>query len=264
MGEASRWYGKERRFMSDLEHPAAVYYDKGGRWHDMAADKLIDDGKFRDAQEAAERGQLWDPGETISLSVKSESTDGKCRHFSSKSGKKSNLKVYGVGGEEGAEKTAHDERVVDLLSQLESSHTLPWVTEGMAFNDYQWGKEVWRTYTPEVLARHDLYGQWRGLNMSTRRPAVIVEVINSHYPEPPLLEALFGATRQLPLVVFFEFVGRGGRFFRLSKKGEPDVWARAFMWKGWAHVFTAAGKRSFDTSVSFLEELRRERDSSSS
>ena len=99
--------------------------------------------------------------------------------------------------------------------------------------------------------------------MSPRRPAVIIEVINTHYPEVAVLDALFVSTRQLPLVAVFDFVNRGSRFVRTVSRGSREFWARAFMSEGEAHVTTNRGACTFDTTVSLLEALHKERDASS-
>lgn len=132
--------------MSDLEHPAAVYYDKYGQRHDIDADRLRDDDKaFEEAKAAAALGKLWDPTETISLSVKPESANDRRRHFFSKDGKLE-IGTYGAGGEHGIDRETHDNRVKALLKDLRQQPELPWPSKNLKLDGYQWEKEVWRIH----------------------------------------------------------------------------------------------------------------------
>lgn len=189
--------------MPDVEHRVAVFWDANGRRNSIRFEELEDDNKFADAKLL----ELYDESEQVRVYPRDGSAHRR-RHFYSES---TGQRAFD-GGEHNP---AHDSRVADVLASLKrlkdgwslayqqvaSESPLPVFGPLPA---YVWDAEVTRIVGPRACVRHDIYGDW-GIHMSVRRPAIAIEVVNTHYPEEATFEALLAQSAAIPLVVLFDF-----------------------------------------------------------
>ncbi|CAG0995650.1 hypothetical protein RHDC4_02801 [Rhodocyclaceae bacterium] len=131
----------------------------------------------------------------------------------------------------GENNPAHDDRVGALLKDLISRQTWKVETSGYIGRNqiqaelydlaapYQWDDEVIRIISSEAAVRHDLFGQVRELlDMSQRLPWVAIEVINTHYPEEKTFAGLRDLSKNMPLIVMFDFTQRPDHFLKINSQ----------------------------------------------
>lgn len=203
--------------MSDVEHVEA-YYVENDKLSVIKYEDLVDNNIFKKAQSTA----LTDSSGCITLQVRTSKSG--LRHFYELSKRTGGRREYFS-----RDSAAHDDRVDDLLKKLSAkddrSMKLRNGKQGayiheyfLDLSDYTWDKEVHRIMSAEVAVRHDLYGAHPALRMSVHRPAIAIEVIDTHYPEDAAFDAMLAASANFPLVVIFDFVKKKNSFFSV----EPD------------------------------------------
>jgi len=201
--------------VTDVLHPYAYYFEND-KLEDIYYEKLANNDIFEKAQSKT----LTDSSGYITLQARPSKTGR--RHF------------YEVAKQPGArteyfsrDSAPHDTRVGDLLKKLKARNGLSMkIRNGkqgaytydffLDLTGYNWDKEVHRIMSSEVAVRHDLYGAHPDLRMSVHRPAIAIEVIDTHYPEEKAFEAMLLATKNFPLVVIFDFVKKPNSFFSVE------------------------------------------------
>lgn len=198
--------------MRDLEHLIAIYYDDDGR-HTIRADELEDDLVF----ECARQFTLYDQSEQSIIYPRD--ITGRRRHFFEPPSE-NKRSVYGAKAETD---WSHDRRVEEHFSNLLYCHQ--WqigfhdngnFTKLFDIADYNWDQEVYRILSRSAVVRHDLFGQRGHIGMSVFQPWIAIEVINTHYPEPQAFDAMIQMSAQVPLLVFFDPIGRRDYFFQID------------------------------------------------
>ncbi len=197
------------------KHPCAVYYDSNSVRRELKPDELHDVSK----RAAARETELWDPDEEYRLYPRYRQDSP---HFYSLS---KNTRRYATRAENDP---AHDERVESLLDLLQrkQGYKIGFLTQDsgeqqfitfVRTNGYLWGKEVSRAISENVRCRHDLFGARMELRLSAGSPWVAIEVVKDHYPEQQAFDALLVLTRNLPLLVLFDFIEVPNYFFQVRE-----------------------------------------------
>lgn len=238
---------------TELEHPAAYYFDDNGVQQRILAKDL---SNVATRTLAAEQ-KLTDKTGQIDLHprVPSEAVP----HFVA-TGVRRTRSVC-----DGERDPTHDARVDALLAKLKSRRTwklalgkaasksgqpLNWeLTEPIVLPAYEWDAEVYRIMTKDSIVRHDLFGQALRLGMSANQPWVAIEVIHTHFPEESAFAAMLEMSERVPFYALFDFTAAKDKFVRV----EPE--SDAIIYRDWTylihdgHVWKGNQKQAIQTSA---------------
>jgi hypothetical protein len=245
---------------TELEHPAAYFFDEKGVRQRILAEELSDPTKHALAAEQ----QLTDKSGQLDLHPRVP--NDAVPHFV-KTGLRGTRSIF-----EGEKDPTHDARVNTLLGKLERSRRwrlglgepvnqpndkLVWeLRDGIALPAYDWGSEVYRITAKDAIVRHDLFGQSLRLDMSTNQPWVAIEVIHTHFPEQKAFEAMLEMSERVPFYVLFDFTVMKDKFVRV----EPE--SNAIVYREWTylvhsgHVWKGTEKQSIRTSAALEVHVR--------
>lgn len=208
--------------MSTLRHRYALYFPSPGVEEVIDAEGLVDDTVFHRAANLGHEGLLWDDSMTFRLDVR-DGGDTKCRHFYALRQSQHSIRVFERSESNSKE---HEERIRELMGRLRSRtewvvrHAPPYKrpakVEVARLVGYQWGGEVTRGLSYDILARHDIYGHRATLASSPLLPSLAIEVVHTHYPEDEVVAALVRASEVLPIVVLFDYADRANWFLTID------------------------------------------------
>jgi hypothetical protein len=238
---------------TELEHPAAYYFDDNGIQQRILAEDL---SNVTTRAFAAEQ-KLTDKTGQVDLHprVPSEAVP----HFVA-TGVRGTRSIY-----EGERDPTHDARVSALLGKLKTRRTwklalgeavsqtgqpLEWkLTDPIALSAYEWDDEVYRIMAKDTIVRHDLFGQALRLDMSVNQPWVAIEVVHSHFPEEKAFAAMLEMSERVPFYVLFDFTAMKDKFVRVESESD------AIIFRDWTylihdgHVWKGGKKQDIRTSA---------------
>ncbi|WP_243375467.1 hypothetical protein [Geotalea sp. SG265] len=237
---------------SKLLNPIA-YYVANGKKHEIKASDLTDKDKYQ----LAKTVNLTDEAELLKLWPRVP--EGKRPHFYARSSSKRRVSAV----ETDPAHNAQIKTILDKLSSIQVWKVMVNVFIGkhqekeilLWLDNYQWGKEVHRICSSELVIRHDLFGQSTFLAMSVSRPWVAIEVINSHYPEEQSFREMLKLSSQVPLLILFDIINVTLRnyFLKVDERTEeitPLYYIyEGSMWKG------GTQRKDIDTATRFKIEV---------
>lgn len=190
----------------ELQNPIAVYFDACGGRREIRASELGDKKVLDRALELAHDNQLYHWSGSGHLGVNRGVPDQIRAHFVLKNGRAVPVYVR--------ERSQEHDKVAQYLIMSLRSPPLPegywkWTNangEVCHLRGYEWELEVIRTIAPGVCARHDIFGHVKTFYTSPFCPVIKIEVIDFHYPEAQVFDALMALTAIIPMVVMFTFV----------------------------------------------------------
>ncbi|WP_341210206.1 hypothetical protein [Alteromonas stellipolaris] len=150
----------------------------------------------------------------------------KSPHFYSKSSK---VRAYDKNNKDKSPK--HDERVKSLVKKLNEMDCLDigyylfekkekYFESLVRIKNYHWEAEVSRIIDSKTRVQHDIYGAELSLSMSQRKPFIAIEVVKTHFPEKNTFESLLKLSKEIPLIVIFDFTVKKNYYCELVKDGK--------------------------------------------
>ncbi|MDP2596402.1 hypothetical protein [Alteromonas stellipolaris] len=88
----------------------------------------------------------------------------------------------------------------------------------VSLEKYTWSSEVSRILNSKLRVQHDVFGTNIELGMSQRKPFMAIEVVKSHFPEKNTYEGLIELSKQIPLLVAFDFTKKKNYFFQIDQR----------------------------------------------
>jgi hypothetical protein len=162
----------------------------------------------------------------------------KSPHFYSKS---SNVRTYDKNDKD--KSTKHDDRVSDLVKDLNKINNLnigyylydesdnQYFETVIRIEGYHWEAEVSRIINSNTRVQHDVYGADLSLSMSQRRPFIAIEVVKTHFPEKNTFESLLKLSKDIPLIVIFDFTVKKN-YYCAVVKGDNQLRISNYIYNG--------------------------------